>query len=283
MTAENQVWLVTGASSGLGSAVARQALAEGARVVGTMRRADQLAEFEALAPGRALGLQMDITQADQVEAGVQQTVERFGRIDVLVNSAGYGLVGALEETTDEQAHAIFETNFFGTLRVTRAVLPVMREQASGRIITISAIAGFTGYAGFSVYGASKFAVEGLFEALAREVKPLGIAVTLITAGVFRTAFAGNALRFTHTVIDAYAPTAGQFRERISHLAGRQPNDPYKAALAISQIVQVDSPPIRLFLGEDAVHWGGEKLDQVRGELSAWDALNRSTAFDSPSA
>jgi NAD(P)-dependent dehydrogenase (short-subunit alcohol dehydrogenase family) len=283
MSLENQVWFITGVSSGIGRAVAEQALAQGARVVGTLRREDQFAEFEALAPGRALAVKIDITQPEQVEAGVKKAVDEFGRIDVLVNNAGYGLVGALEETSDAEASGVFETNFFGMLRVTRAILPVMRAQRSGRIITLSAIAGFTAFPGFGVYSASKFALEGLTEALAKEVKPLGIGVTLITAGVFRTRFAGNAMQFTENVIEDYGATAGYFRSHISQLDGNQPNDPVKAAKAILEIASVDNPPMRLFLGEDALHWGREKVAQVQGEIDAWESLGGSVKFEEDKA
>ena len=279
MSIENQVWFITGVSSGIGNAIATQALQAGTSVVGTVRHENQVSEFEKLSPENAIAVKMDIAHPEQIKSGIQAAIDKFGKIDVLVNNAGYGIVGALEETSDEEARRLFNTNFFGTFEVTKAVLPIMRQQRSGRIITLSAIAGFTGFPGFALYGASKFAIEGLHESLAKEVQPLNIKVTLITAGVFRTRFAGSSLQFTEKVIDDYAETAGRFRGHISQLDGNQPNDPIKAAHAILEIAEAENPPTRLILGEDAVKWANEKIQHIQEELTSWETLSCSTKIE----
>ena len=185
--------LITGVSSGLGRALAQKILEQGGYVVGTLRNQSQMAEFEALAPERAVAIEMDITNPAQVKAGVEEAIATFGKIDVLANNAGHGLVGAIEETSDEETRRMLDTNFMGSLRVIRAVLPQMRRQQSGHIINYSAIGGFTGFPGLGVYSAAKAAVDIMGEALAAEVKPFGINVTVLTVGIFRTEFAGRSL------------------------------------------------------------------------------------------
>ncbi|WP_407530103.1 oxidoreductase [Methylobacterium oryzisoli] len=272
-------WLITGVSSGIGRSLAEAALGQGDVVVGTVRKPGQIAEIERLAPGRAMAVLLDVTDPGSVAAGVEAAAKALGgRIDVLVNNAGWGLVGAVEETSDAEAHAVFEANFFGQLAVTRAVLPFMRAQGSGHILAASAIGGFTGFPGLSVYSAAKAAVDVMNEALASEVASFGIKVTVLTLGIFRTNFAASSLKET-SAMDIYADTpAGRFRGFIGGLTGKQPNDPVRGAQAILQVVASANPPLHLVLGPDALGVVRKKLDGVRGDVAAWQAVSASTAF-----
>lgn len=275
---ENKVVLITGVSSGLGRELAHQLLDRGALVAGTFRQPEQAKAFEAAHPDLALGVVMDVTDTAAIEAGVQQVVDRFGRIDVLANNAGVGTVGAVEETSDEEARRIFDVNFFGGLAVTRAVLPTLRQQRSGHILQFSAIGGFLGYPGLGVYSAAKGATDIVGEALAGELKPLGINVTVLTIGIFHTEFAGRSLIYTDQVIDDYTDTpAGKFRNMIGGLQGKQPNDPAKGAAAIIQLMQAENPPIHAALGADAQGGMRKKLANIEAELSLWEANATSTA------
>lgn len=274
-----KVVLITGVSSGLGRALATKILEQGGRVAGTVRQPSQMADFEALSP-RAIAINMDITNPEQVQAGIQRVIEHFGQIDVLANNAGHGMVGAIEETSDDEALQMLNTNFLGTLRVTRAVLPQMRHQGSGHILNYSAIGGFTGFPGLGIYSAAKAAVDVMGEALAKEVKPLGINVTILTIGIFRTDFAGRSLRHTEQCLDAYAETpAGKFREFIRNLQGNQPNDPDRAAAAIVELIQAENPPLHLALGQDALGTIRDKIAQLQSDLEAWQQVSQSTAFE----
>jgi NAD(P)-dependent dehydrogenase (short-subunit alcohol dehydrogenase family) len=280
MSTNQKVWFITGVSSGLGRELAEKALAHGDCVVGTLRQLDQFAAFAGLAPGRALPVHADVTDESSVRAAVKKAVDTFGRIDILANNAGWGMVGAVEETSNAEAHDIFESNFFGQLNVTRAVLPTMRTQKSGYILSFSAIGGFGGVAGLGVYAAAKAAVDVYSEALAQEVAPFGIKVTVLTLGIFRTKFASSSLKQTHTVIDDYAETpAGKFRNFIRHLPGNQPNDPAKAADAILQLVNSDRHPMHLALGKDALGSMRNKIEGLTSDLNCWEVLSKSTAYD----
>ena len=220
-------WLITGVSSGLGRSLAEATLAQGQVVVGTVLKREQIGEFEKVSPGRAIAVMLDVTKPDSVISGVEAAAKALaGRIDVLVNNAGWGLVGAIEETSLKEAHDVFEVNFFGQLNVTRAVLPIMRAQGSGHILAASAMAGFTGFAGLGLYSAAKAGVDVMNEALAQEVAQFGIKVTVLTLGSFRTNFASSSLKQTATVITEYAGTpAGRARGYMGGLSGKQPNDP----------------------------------------------------------
>jgi NAD(P)-dependent dehydrogenase (short-subunit alcohol dehydrogenase family) len=210
-------------------------------------------------------------------ATVQAGVERFGRIDVVVNNAGRGLLGAVEETSDAAARAVYDTNVFGTLNVVRAVLPVLRRQRAGWIVNISSIGGFVGSPGWGIYSSTKFAVEGLSEALAREVAPLGIAVTIVEPGYFRTDFLdGSSLHTEAVVIDDYAETAGATRTRAADVNHAQPGDPVKAATAIVEIASVERPPLRIQLGRDSFTAIANKLEFVAGEQRTWHDVSVST-------
>lgn len=280
----NKVFFITGVSSGIGRALAETVLAAGESVAGTLRNADQIAAFEALAPGRAKALIADVTDRDSVEQAVSDTVATFGRIDVIANNAGAGTVGAVEETSEAEARSIFDLNFFGQFNVIQAALPVLRKQKSGHILTFSAVGGFTGFPGLGVYSAAKAAADVMSEALAQEVASFGIRTTILTLGIFRTKFAAGSLRFTDAEMVEYAETpAGEFRGFIGGLDGKQPNDPEKAAQAILQIVEAEDPPLHLALGQDAVGVMSKKLDQIKGDIDRWKTLSASTVFSQAAA
>jgi NAD(P)-dependent dehydrogenase (short-subunit alcohol dehydrogenase family) len=272
-------WLITGVSSGFGLELARTVLARGDTVVGTLRQQEQAASFEKLAPGRAHGVLLDVTRPEAIGPAVQQAIERAGRIDVLVNNAGYGLFGAVEETSDAEARHVMETNFFGALGVTRALLPQLREQRSGHIFNIASVAGVIGFPGCGLYAASKFALEGMSEALAGELAPFNVRVTIVEPGGFRTNFAGGSMRQAAQVLDAYADTpAGKARHSISRYHGHQPGDPVRAAQAILTVLESPQPPLRLLLGADAVQMVRGKHQGVLSEIAQWETLSASTAF-----
>ncbi|WP_394221383.1 SDR family NAD(P)-dependent oxidoreductase [Alteromonas gracilis] len=275
---QDKVVLLTGVSSGLGKVLAERLLNAGARVAGTFRKPQQAADFEKTYPGKALGIVMDITNNAGIQTGVDKVVAEFGRIDVLANNAGVGTVGAIEETSDDEARKVFDVNFFGGLSLIRAVLPHMRKQRSGRILQFSAIGGFIGVPGLGVYTAAKAATDILGETLAKELQPFNIHTTVLTIGVFHTEFAGGSLNYTDAIIDDYAPTpAGQFRAFIGNLQGKQPNDPVKGADAIVALIETDTPPVHAALGGDAMGGMRSKMAEVEKELAAWEANALSTA------
>lgn len=274
-----KIWFITGVSSGLGRCLAEAVAARGDIAVGTLRQAAQLAAFDAIAPSRTFGVQLDVNDHAQVEAVIGGVIAQHGRIDVLVNNAGYGLLGSVEECSDAEARAQMETNVFGALAVTRAVLPHMRRQKSGHVLQISSIAGLSAAPGLGIYNASKFALEGFSEAMSKELAPLGIRVTLIEPGPFRTKWAGESIKRAQKVIPDYALTAGAIEQRIRDLNGTQPGDPDLAALAMIQVVESPNPPLRLPLGKLSINGLRVKLDAVRKELDAWEAIG--AACDAP--
>ena len=265
---EQKIWFITGISSGLGQALAQTLLEKDVLVLGTFRQPQQTETFNATAPPNAFAYTLDLTQEGQIEAVVNEVIDRFGRIDVLVNNAGVGFAGAIEETSMAEAKAVFETNFFSTLKLTQAFLPFFRQQRSGHIIQISSHGGVKAFAGFGLYNASKFALEGFSEALAHEVAPLGIRVTIVEPGPFRTKFAGAGFRLANTVIDDYRSTAGLFRDRIKGVDGKQEGDPIKAAQLIFDLANADNPPLRLPLGKIALVTLQAKIDSIQNDLNA---------------
>ena len=273
-------WLISGVSSGFGLELARAALARGDTVVGTLRQRAQTEAFEQLAFGRAHAVVLDVTRAADVPAAVQLAIRRAGHIDVLVNNAGYGFFGAVEETTQSEARQLMETNFFGAMAVMQALLPHLRERGRGHILNISSLAGVTGLPGCGLYCASKFALEGLSESLAVELAPFGIRVTIVEPGGFRTNFAGGSLRIASEPQAAYDDTpAGQTRKQISHYHGHEPGDPVKAAAALLAAVDASESPSRLALGRDAVATVRRKTAAVLEQLNAWEAVSTGTDFD----
>ncbi|WKN45035.1 oxidoreductase [Tunicatimonas pelagia] len=265
---KKHIWLITGISSGLGQALAQAVMEAGDYVVGTLRQPEQIEQFNRQYADRGAAILLDITNPDAIQATVERVTSEFDRIDVLVNNAGVGFVGAVEEASIEEVRNVFEANFFGTLALTQAVLPRMRQQRKGHIVQISSHAGIKAFAGFGVYNASKFALEGFSEALAQEVVPLGINVTIVEPGPFRTNFAGSRLGQAQQVIDDYATTAGAFREKLKSVDGQQEGDPSKAARAIIDLVNSANPSLRLPLGKTALKTIQMKLDSVAADLEA---------------
>jgi NAD(P)-dependent dehydrogenase (short-subunit alcohol dehydrogenase family) len=269
--------LITGVSSGFGRERARAVLARGETVAGTLRRAEQLEEFRALAPGRAYAYQLDVTDHPTVATVIERVRREAGEIDVLVNNAGYGLFGAVEEVSDAEARRVMETNFFGLLEVTREVLPGMRRRRGGHIVNFSSVAGFMGLPGCGLYCASKYAVEGLSEALALEVAGFGIKVMLVEPGGFRTNFAGGSKVFASRVITDYAGSpAAKTRDLMNQYGGREPGDPAKAAEAVLRAVDSPDTPLRLVLGADALDRARAKLSALEKNYAAWESVTRGT-------
>jgi NAD(P)-dependent dehydrogenase (short-subunit alcohol dehydrogenase family) len=278
MSTATQTWFITGTSSGFGRAFAEHALAQGHQVVATARHADSLSDLVAKAPGRVLAVTLDVDIPGAAEAAVQAAVERFGRIDVLFNNAGYGLVGALEETPDAELRALMNTNFFGAMAVMRAALPVLRRQRSGAIVNISSLGGQLSFAGFSAYSASKFALEGASEALAQEMAPFGVKVLIVEPGQFRTQLAGGGMRHM-PAIDAYEEVVGGTREFARTMHNTQAGDPRKAAAAIEQALAAKSTPLRLQLGGDSVDAVRTHAEALLKDMKTWEAVSRATNFD----
>ncbi len=272
------VWLITGCSTGLGRALAARVLARGYRLIATARQPETLDELVAADPSRCRALALDVADASQVAPVVAQAAAIFSRLDVVVNNAGYGLVGAVEEYDEAQITRNFETNFFGALRVIRAALPILRAQRRGHFVNISAAAVIANYAGFSIYGATKWALEGLSESLAAEVRPLGLKVTIVQPGPFRTDFVSRSLERASAAIPDYEPSSGKFRRFLETMNGRQPGDPAKAADAIISAVESDNPPLRLVLGKYAIDKTRRKLGSAARELDAGSAAGAATDF-----
>lgn len=275
---DKKIWLITGISTGLGKALAEAVLEHGDFVIGTFRNPEQATAFTNQHPSQALGVVLDITDLAQIQAVFQLITNQFGRLDVLVNNAGYGFAGAVEEASIDEVRAVFEANVFGTLLVTQAALPLFRQQRSGHIVQMSSHSGVKGFPGFGIYSASKFALEGFSEALAQEIAPLGINLTLVEPGPFRTNFAGGSFRQAARVIADYAPTAGAFRHRIEQVNGRQEGDPAKAAQAIIRLVGSPNPPLRLPLGKIAVGTISAKIASVQQDLEAGRAEAENAVF-----
>lgn len=273
-----KTWMITGASRGFGAKIALQALQAGDRVVATARRAQAVVEALGNHPN-LLAVELDVTSQEQAELAVKQTMERLGSIDVLVNNAGFGLLGAVEEASPAEVESLYRTNVFGLLAVTRAVLPQMRRQHSGHILNFSSIGGYRAAAGFGVYSSTKFAVEGLSEALAAELQPLGVQVTIIEPGYFRTDFLDErSLTVSPSRIDDYTTTTGAVREKARVISHNQPGDPDKLAAAVLQVANHPKAPMRLALGSDTVAAIEEKNRSVQAELDAWRELSLSTDY-----
>ena len=274
------VWFITGSSRGFGLEIARAALAAGHKVVATARNAQAVQEKLPHAGDALLTAPLDVTDPGSIQAAVDAAVERFGRIDILVNNAGTGLLAAVEESDDAAVRAVYETNVFGVLAVQRAVLPVLRHQHSGHVINISSIVGFATAPGWGIYASTKFALEGLSETLHTELRPLGVHVTLVEPGFFRTDFLDPAsLRAGLHEIDDYAPTAGAMRNAVPALNHAQPGDPAKAARAIVTMATAPEPPLRLQFGADTLQAFEAKLDSFRNEMAAWRHVAITTDHD----
>lgn len=273
-----KVWLITGTSRGLGRALAEAVLAAGDNLVATARDPAQLNDLKAQYGDQMLAVALDVTDPSAADAAVGKAVESFGRLDVLVNNAGYGNVGPIEDTSLENFRAQIETNLFGTIILTKAALPLMREQGRGHIIQLSSVGGRIGPVGRAPYAAAKWGVEGFSEVLAKEVGPLGIKVTVIEPGGFRTDFAGSSTRFNEGRPE-YAATVGAMVGYQRDYDGKQPGDPKKAAAVIFRVAGLDQPPLRLLLGSDAFR-AVEQADRAKAEADQkWRDLSLSTDFE----
>jgi NAD(P)-dependent dehydrogenase (short-subunit alcohol dehydrogenase family) len=272
-------WFITGCSTGLGRALAETAIATGHNVVATAREVAKLADLAGTAPDRVLAVALDVTEPSQVTAAVQQAEASFGGVDVLVNNAGYGYRAAVEEGDDADVRTLFETHFFGTVATIKAVLPGMRARRSGAIVNVSSIGAQVTPVGSGYYSAVKSAVEGLSGSLHGELAPLGISVTVVEPGAFRTDFAGRSLTQSTTTITDYADTAGTRRKEVDTVHGTQAGDPAKAAAAIITAVEADDPPAFLLLGTDALSNYRSVVDGRAAEIQKWEMLTASTDFD----
>lgn len=277
-----KTWFITGASTGFGRAFAEYALSRGDNVVATARNVSLLDALVSRAPSRTLATKLDVTKEPEIQPAVDAAVRRFGRIDYLFNNAGYGIVGAVEETSDAELRAVMDTNFFGAVAVTRAVLPVMRAQRSGAIVNMSSMGGQMSFEGVSAYSASKFALEGMSEALAPEVAPFGIKVLIVEPGAFRTEFGAGALR--HMPVNAaYKDVLTNIRGVLHDMNGAQPGDPAKAAHAVVQALEADVTPLRLQLGADSIGAVRAHAEQLLKDLATWERVGTDTALDGKAA
>ncbi|MFA5956716.1 oxidoreductase [Hyphomicrobium sp.] len=273
-----KTFLITGVSSGLGRAFAAAALADGHRVIGTVRRAADAESFGT--SERAFPLLLDVTDYAAVPAAVRTAEREAGPVDVLVNNAGYGHEGVLEESSIDDLQRQFAANVFGPVAMIKAVLPGMRERRRGHIVNVTSMGGFITMPGISFYCGSKFALEGISESLGKEIASFGIHVTALAPGQFRTDWAGRSMDRTARSISDYDPVMDPMRAARQAKSGNQPGDPDKAAQALLRLVEAEKPPTRLFLGEDALGLVAQKLDHMKTEIAAWDALSRSTNFAS---
>ncbi|MEV7045130.1 oxidoreductase [Amycolatopsis sp. NPDC051061] len=273
---ESPVWFITGCSTGLGRALATYVLERGWRAAVTARDPRTVADLVDRHGDRAVALSLDVTNPGQVADAVEQAEAVFGRIDVLVNNAGYGYLAAIEEGDDAEVRALFDANVFGLVEVTKAVLPGMRARHSGHVVNISSLGGLAGFGATGYYHATKFAVEGLSESLAAEVAPLGIGVTIVEPGAFRTNWSGPSMKQSPIRIDDYAETAGKRREATLATYGSQPGDPVRAAEAIVTVLEAEEPSLRLLLGTAALKVARGKLDSLQRDFARWEDLSKST-------
>lgn len=277
MSDKNRVWFITGSSTGFGREMAEQVLARGEIVVATARNTKDVEDLVEKYPDTALAVQLDVTKAEDIKNSVAKAVEEFGTVDVLINNAGYGLGGGIEEPSMEQIRTQYETNVFGLIAVMREVLPLMREQKSGHILNVSSVVGFTAFASVGYYSSTKFAVESLSEALSQEVAHLGIKVTIVEPGGFRTDFAGRSFTQPANRIKDYVTS--ERIDAIGEYHNNQPGDPIKAVKAMIDVVEHENPPLRLPLGEDAVENIENKLKAVQQNIDEWREVAVNTKVD----
>lgn len=275
---KNKIWLITGCSSGLGRAFAITALSQGYKVAVTSRNLSDIQDIVACHQENALAVQLDVTNPSDIKAAIKNVLDRFGKIDVLVNNAGIGYFGSIEESDESETRRMMEINFYGLANVTREILPVMRKQKSGHIINISSICGIYSYPGLGYYNATKYAVDGFTETLHREVKDLGIKVTIVAPGAFRTQWAGRSAKESETNIQDYSATSHNFKTIIRNSNGQQPGNPQKAADAVVQLVESATPPLRLVLGTDAMEAANLKLQELKSDFEAWRPVTIGTDF-----
>jgi NAD(P)-dependent dehydrogenase (short-subunit alcohol dehydrogenase family) len=273
-----KVWFITGCSTGFGRELAKMVLDRGYRAVVTARDPAKVEDIAKGREDRALVLELDVTDPVEVDAATKSADQHFGRIDVLVNNAGIGYFGAVEESDEAEVRRMFEINFFGLSRMTRAVLPIMRRQRSGQIVNISSIGGLRSFPALAYYHATKYAVEGFSESLALEVAPLGIKVTIVEPSGFRTDWAGRSANERKNPIADYAPTAGQNLENLRAYSGKQPGDPVRAAAAIIEAVESPNPPLHLLLGKAALRGARGKLESLKQDFDAWEKTTLAADF-----
>lgn len=275
---KKKVWLITGCSTGFGRAIALAALQSGALVGVGARKLEDVNDLLNAYPDTARALKLDVTVASQVKSAVADLIDHFGSIDVLVNNAGVGYFGSIEESNEEEVRRMFEINFWGLSSVTREVLPFMRKQRAGNIINIASIGGLTSFPALGYYHATKYAVDGFSETLYKELAPIGIHVTVVAPGAFRTDWAGRSANEAPVQIADYAATAGTLREWLRGVNGNQPGDPKRAAEAILKVVDAPEPPLRLLLGADAVEGAFEKLQVLKKDFDTWKQVSEDVGF-----
>jgi len=276
----SKVWLITGCSTGFGRELAKEVLMSGYRAGVASRNTDDVKDIIEAFPDTAIAVKLDVTKADEITAAVKQVKEKFGQIDVLVNNAGIGYFGAIEESEEDQVRRMFEINFWGLANITNEVLPVMRAQRSGHIVNIASIGGLVGFPGVGFYNATKFAVDGYSEALAKETAPLGIKVTVINPSGFRTDWAGRSANNSKIVIDDYKETAEANKQAIRGYSGKQPGDPERAAKAIVKAVEAEHPPLHLLLGVAALKGARNKLEVLKKDYDTWEETTVGADFPS---
>ena len=266
----NKVWLITGCSTGFGRELAKLVLQSGYKAGVASRNTNDIKDITDAYPDTAIALKLDVTKEDEIKSSVKQVIEKFGHIDVLVNNAGIGYFGAIEESEEAEVRRMFEINFFGLANMTKEVLPLMRKQRSGNIVNIASIGGLVAFPAVGFYNATKFAVVGYSEALAKETAHLGIKITIIAPSGFRTDWAGRSANNSPVVIDDYAPTAGTNKNNIRGYSGNQPGDPVRAAKAIVKAVEAEHPPLHLLLGVAALKGGRNKLEELKKDFDGWE-------------
>ena len=273
-----KVWLITGCSTGFGRELAKQALAKGYQVAVASRNTNDVQDIVAAYPENAIAIKLDVTVAAQIQEAVQTTLQKFGQIDVLVNNAGIGYFAAIEESEEEEVRKMFEINVFGLANMTQAVLPQMRKRRTGHILNVASIGGLRAFPGVGFYNATKFAVDGLSEALSKEVAPLGIKVTIIAPSGFRTDWAGRSAKDGESIIEDYATTAGKNKGDIRGYSGNQPGDPVRAAKAMILVTETENPPLRLLLGLAALKGARIKLDELKHDFDTWATVTEEADF-----
>ncbi|MNM98518.1 putative oxidoreductase [compost metagenome] len=278
MPYEQKSWLITGCSSGFGAAIAQAALERGDQVMLTARDPSRLAEIIEQFPATAKVVPVDVLDTASVERAVMAAEEAFGRLDVFVNNAGFGVIGAVEEVSSDEYRLMFETNVFGLIEATKVALPALRR-SRGTLVNLSSGSGIATRAGFGLYSASKFAVEAISEALAQELKPFGVKVLIVEPGAFRTDFLGRSMTLAQKRLDLYEQTAASMRNLSATMTGRQPGDPEKGAQVILAAVYAHDAPLRLPLGPDAHRNIRAKLASVESDLAAWSSLTTATSFE----
>ena len=278
MQTSGRTWFITGASTGFGRLLAEELLQRGERVAATARDKGKVEDLEKKYPGSARAFALDVTKPAEIETAAREAIGAFGHIDVLVNNAGYGVNGAIEEVAEDEFEPMFQTNIYGLIRTTRAFLPHFRQQRSGHIINFSSIGGLIGGAGWGFYNTTKFAVEGFSEALAAEMKPLGVYVTLIEPGPFRTDFLGRSGKLAKRELPEYAETAGKARVYLKTQSGKQPGDPQKAIEAVIAVADAAEPPVHLILGKIALNRFRDKLALWQKEIAAWETVTTGADF-----